>query len=98
MSALNGIGTFDLMKRAFALLINDNRGFIVTIELLLIVTIVVIGLIAGLTALRDAVVSELSEVSQAISEFNQEIPTDDPMITVREEFPATDNCIQVHSR
>lgn len=50
---------------------NDEAGFIVSIELILIATIAVIGLIAGLTAVRDAVVSELSDVAGAIQDLNQ---------------------------
>jgi len=50
---------------------DDEAGFVISIELILISTIVVIGLIAGLTAVRDAVVSELSDVAGAINEMNQ---------------------------
>ena len=50
---------------------DDDAGFVISIELILISTIVVIGLIAGLTAVRDAVVSELSDVAGAINEMNQ---------------------------
>ena len=50
---------------------NDDAGFIVSIELVLIATIAVIGLIAGMTAVRDAVVSELSDVAGAVQDLNQ---------------------------
>lgn len=50
---------------------NDEAGFIVSIELILIASIAVIGLIVGLTAVRDAVVSELSDVAGAIQDLNQ---------------------------
>lgn len=50
---------------------NDDKGFVVSIELILIATIAVIGLIAGMTAVRDAVVSELSDVSGAVQDVNQ---------------------------
>ncbi len=50
---------------------NDDAGFIISIELILIATIAVIGLIAGLTAVRDGVVSELSDVAGAIQDLNQ---------------------------
>ena len=50
---------------------NDEAGFIVSIELILIATIAVIGLIVGLTAVRDAVTSELSDVAGAIQDLNQ---------------------------
>jgi Flp pilus assembly pilin Flp len=50
---------------------NDQQGFIVSIELVLISTILVVGLITGMTALRDAVVSELSDVAGAVQDLNQ---------------------------
>lgn len=50
---------------------NDDRGFIISIELIMIATIAVIGLLAGMTAMRDAVVSELSDVAGAVQDFNQ---------------------------
>ncbi len=50
---------------------NDDAGFIVSIELILIASIAVIGLIVGLTAVRDAVVAELSDVAGAIQDLNQ---------------------------
>lgn len=50
---------------------NDEAGFIISIELILIATIAIIGLITGLTAVRDAVVSELSDVAGAIQDLNQ---------------------------
>jgi Flp pilus assembly pilin Flp len=49
----------------------DENGFVISIELILIATILVIGLIAGLTALRDAIVSELSDVAGAVQGLNQ---------------------------
>jgi Flp pilus assembly pilin Flp len=50
---------------------NDNAGFVVSIELILIATIAVIGLIAGMTAVRDGVVSELSDVAGSVQDLNQ---------------------------
>ena len=49
----------------------DEQGFIISIELIMIATIAVIGLLAGMTAIRDAVVSELSDVAGAVQDFNQ---------------------------
>ncbi|MCA9138859.1 MAG: hypothetical protein KDB00_18940 [Planctomycetales bacterium] len=49
----------------------DDRGFVVSVELILIITILVIGLIAGLTALRDAIVSELTDVARSVQGMNQ---------------------------
>lgn len=47
-------------------LLSDEAGFVVSTELVLISTIVIIGMITGLTTLRDGVVQELSDVSAAI--------------------------------
>ncbi len=50
---------------------NDEAGFIVSSELILIATVLVIGLLAGLVTIRDQVVQELGDVADAISEINQ---------------------------
>jgi hypothetical protein len=50
---------------------NDEAGFVLSVELILIATILVIGLLAGLTAVRDSVVSELSDVAGAVQDVNQ---------------------------
>lgn len=52
-------------------LLNDEAGFVVSSELVLISTIAVIGLIAGLSTLRDGVVQELADVSSAIGNISQ---------------------------
>jgi hypothetical protein len=49
----------------------NQKGFIVSTELMLIATILVIGLIVGLSAVRVAVVTELADVSGAISAVGQ---------------------------
>jgi hypothetical protein len=49
----------------------DEAGFVITSELLLIVTILVIGLIVGLVVVRDAVVQELGDVAAAIGALDQ---------------------------
>lgn len=46
-------------------------GFIISLELILISSIVVIGSITGLVAVRNAVVTELGDVASAIGETNQ---------------------------
>ena len=52
-------------------LLNDEAGFIVSAELVLIATIVVIGLIVGLSQVQHAVVEELNDVAHAIGSLNQ---------------------------
>ena len=51
--------------------LNDESGFIVSSELVLIATICVIGLITGLVEVQYAVVGELNDVSEAIGSLNQ---------------------------
>jgi Flp pilus assembly pilin Flp len=52
-------------------LFNDEAGFIVSAELVLIATILVIGLVVGLSEVQHAVVSELNDVGDAIGSLNQ---------------------------
>jgi hypothetical protein len=49
----------------------NNGGFIVSLELLLISTILVIGLVTGLVAVRDATVHELEDTAAAINNIDQ---------------------------
>ena len=87
----------------FLKLYKDERGFVLTIELLLIVSIVVIGLVAGLVALREAIVTELNEVSQAISEMTQKIVPGGSISGVDtsdfagESTQQSNNCVEVYS-
>jgi hypothetical protein len=50
---------------------NDEAGFIVSMELMIIATILVLGMIVGLAAIREQLVQELADVAEAISEFDQ---------------------------
>jgi len=59
------------MKALLCRLWNDESGAIVSAEIVLIASILVIGVIVGLKSLRDSVVTELADVAQAISNFNQ---------------------------
>ena len=52
-------------------LFQDESGFIVSAELILIATLLVIGLIVGLSEVQHAAVSELNDVADAIGELNQ---------------------------
>ena len=49
----------------------DERGFVVSTELVLIATVCVLGLITALTCVRDAVNAELQDVAGAIGSLNQ---------------------------
>ena len=48
-----------------------EEGFVVSSEMVLIATMLVIGMLAGLDTIRDQVVQELADVGDAISEINQ---------------------------
>ena len=50
---------------------NDEAGFVVTVEMILVATVLVIGLVAGLTQLRDAVVGELADTAAAFGSMDQ---------------------------
>ncbi|MBX3413970.1 MAG: hypothetical protein KF708_14865 [Pirellulales bacterium] len=49
----------------------DEQGAIVASELLLIATLLVIGLIAALAAIRSAVVTELGDFAASVGTMNQ---------------------------
>jgi Flp pilus assembly pilin Flp len=57
--------------QVFRRLWRDEAGFIISSELVLVATILVIGMIVGLTELRNQVVEELVDVSQAIGSLSQ---------------------------
>ncbi len=50
---------------------NEEDGFVLSAEAVLYATICVIGLIAGLSSVRESVVTELADVAQAIANLNQ---------------------------
>ena len=50
---------------------NDERGFIISAELVLIGTLVVLGLVAGLTLVRDSVAGEFTDIAAAMRSLDQ---------------------------
>jgi hypothetical protein len=52
-------------------LLNDENGFVVSAELILVSTITVLGLVVGLAEVRQAVAEELEDVASAIGSINQ---------------------------
>jgi Flp pilus assembly pilin Flp len=50
---------------------NDEAGFVVTVEMILVATVLVIGLVSGLALVRDAVLAELSDTAQAFGAVDQ---------------------------
>jgi len=49
----------------------DEMGAIISAELVLLLTILILGMIVGLTSLRDGVIEELADVGAAIGSQNQ---------------------------
>jgi hypothetical protein len=52
-------------------LFNDEAGFVVSAELVLVLTIAVLGMVVGLTAVRDSISQELIDLSDAFGAANQ---------------------------
>jgi Flp pilus assembly pilin Flp len=52
----------ELMKQLW----NDDGGAVIAIEFLFFITILIVGIIAGLVGVRAAVVAELTELANAI--------------------------------
>ena len=50
---------------------NDEFGFIISAELVLVATILVIGIIVGMSEVQHAVVEELNDVGDAVGSLNQ---------------------------
>jgi hypothetical protein len=50
---------------------NDEAGSILSIEIILVGTVLGIGVITGLTSLRDAIITELADVGAAIGNLDQ---------------------------
>ena len=59
------------MKSQFARLWNEETGAIISAEIMLVATILVLGVIVGLKSVRDSVVTELADVAQAVANINQ---------------------------
>jgi hypothetical protein len=53
------------------LLWRDEAGFVISAELVLVATLVVVGLVVGLAEVQSAIVSELNDVGDAIGSLNQ---------------------------
>ena len=49
----------------------EETGAVVSAEIILVATILVIGVVVGLKSLRDSVVTELADVAQAIANVSQ---------------------------
>ena len=52
--------------------IADEAGFIVSSELVLIATMLVLGLLVGLNSLRNSITGELTDIADAIGNISQD--------------------------
>lgn len=59
------------MNKLASSLLQDECGFIVSAELILVATVLVIGLIVGMSEIQHAVNAELNDVADAIGSLNQ---------------------------
>jgi hypothetical protein len=60
-----------MLNNAAKRLWGDESGFIVSTDLILISSILVIGLLVGLVSVRDQIVQELGDVAMAVGNLNQ---------------------------
>ena len=59
------------MTNLFAQLLNDENGFLMSAELILLASILVLGLVVGLSEVSFAINNELEDVASAFSSMNQ---------------------------
>ncbi|MFT5092915.1 MAG: hypothetical protein ACI8P0_005766 [Planctomycetaceae bacterium] len=59
------------MTNIFTKLINDETGFIVSAELILVATIAVLGVVVGLSEIAYGINNELEDVASAFGSVNQ---------------------------
>jgi hypothetical protein len=59
------------MRKILSRLWQDDAGFVVSTELVLVATILVVGVTIGQATLRDAVISELADTADMVNNINQ---------------------------
>jgi Flp pilus assembly pilin Flp len=59
------------MRHLLMKLWNDDEGALIATEWVFVVTILVIGLVAGLKSVQQAVLNELEEVASAVGSLSQ---------------------------
>lgn len=59
------------MVRNFEKLVGDEAGFVITAELVLVLTIAVLAMVVGLTAVRDSITQEMNDLAHAFGTVNQ---------------------------
>lgn len=58
------------MKKIALAMWNEDQGFL-TFEWILLVTLLTIGIVSGITAVRDATIDELGDIAQAMLSLDQ---------------------------
>jgi Flp pilus assembly pilin Flp len=59
------------VRRLLTRLWNDDRGALIATEWVFVATILILGIITGLIAVRQAVISELTEFANAVMALSQ---------------------------
>ena len=65
------------MKTVLKRIWNEDQG-VLTFEWILLITVIVIGIVGGYTAVRDGVIDELGDVAGAIIAVDQSFTTEPP--------------------
>lgn len=79
------------MKTHLKRIWNEDQG-VLTFEWILLITLLVIGIVGGLSAVRDATISELGDLSHAIVNIDQSYTVNDsPCIPGDSGFGWTDD-------
>ena len=60
------------MQVVFRSFLSDDSGFLLSSESVIVGTLLVLGLVVGLTEVRNAVVQELGDYSQAVAWLSQD--------------------------
>lgn len=63
--------TTNTLKNIAAKLLNDESGFLISAELILVSTIAVLGLVVGLSEIATNINNELEDVASAFGSVNQ---------------------------
>ena len=66
------------MKKMFARMMKKEDG-VLSFEWILLVTLLTIGIVAGLSAARDAIIDEFGDVAQAMLSLDQSYTIDFPL-------------------
>lgn len=59
------------MESLFAILLNDEAGYVLSAELVLVGSIAVVGLVAGISQVRGSLIEEYDDLAESISALDQ---------------------------